>query len=472
MLEQIRSHMPSWLAFVDTSSNTSITYKELVKRVDQVCEQLRSLSPRTLVFLTCSPTPDPVIIYLACLKLDYPICLIEPDKPNLHETLLSLYEPGIVCLPKQYDVMDTEQYEQTDTVATSYKTYTPKQTPQNDIHPSLGVLLPTSGSTGNPKLVRLQAKSVAANAVSIAEYLKLTQSERSIQSLPMHYAYGLSLINSHLVAGASTIFTPHSFMRPEFWNDFNTYGCTSFAGVPYMYETLDRLRFDPKRYPSLRYMTQAGGGLRNDLIEKFYGKLDEVNAKFVVMYGQTEATARISYLPPSALPEKTGSIGVSIPGGIITLRDVEGAEEKELVYEGPNVMMGYAENKDSLSKGDEMEGTLFTGDLAKQDEEGYFYIVGRLKRFGKLFGKRINLVDIETMVETQTNLRVAALDDKSQLVLFIEAESADDELHRSIRNDVAKKLKVTPKAIRVDSIEKIPMTTSGKKDYAGLKKFL
>ena len=134
------------------------------------------------------------------------------------------------------------------------------------LHPDLALLLTTSGSTGSPKLVRLTLGNLVANAVSIVEYLGITPEERGMQSLPMHYSYGLSLINSHLAAGASIALTPFSFLQPQFWQAFDAARCTSFAGVPYIYETLHRLRFDPRRYPALRTMTQAGGALRPDLI--------------------------------------------------------------------------------------------------------------------------------------------------------------------------------------------------------------
>ena len=191
----------------------------------------------------------------------------------------------------------------------------------------------------------------------------------------MHYSYGLSVLNSHLVAGGTVVLTPHSFMRPEFWRDADQERATSFAGVPYMYETLHRLRFDPARHPTLRTFTQAGGALRRDLIAHFHGRVTEAGARLVVMYGQTEATARISYVPPERLGEKIGSIGIPIPGGTLRLERVEGLETgaSELVYEGENVMLGYAESLADLGLGDVQQGVLRTGDLGDRRRRGLLH---------------------------------------------------------------------------------------------------
>ena len=186
--------------------------------------------------------------------------------------------------------------------------------------------------------MRLTARNLEANASAIAEYLALGPGERAIQSLPMHYSYGLSVLNSHLLAGGTVVLTPHSFMRPEFWRDVDEQGATSFAGVPYMYETLHRLRFDPARHPTLRTFTQAGGALRRDLITHFHTGCRAAGARLVVMYGQTEATARISYVPPAAAGRKDRrDRGRRFPAAGCALEPLEGGEGSaaEMVYEGP-----------------------------------------------------------------------------------------------------------------------------------------
>jgi acyl-CoA synthetase (AMP-forming)/AMP-acid ligase II len=334
------------------------------------------------------------------------------------------------------------------------------------IHADLAVLLTTSGSTGNPKLVRLSDRNLEANARSIVEYLDIAPDQRAIQSLPLHYSYGLSILHSHLLAGASVALTPHSFMRPEFWSTVDQLACTSFAGVPYMYQTLHRLRFAPARHPSLRVLTQAGGALRVDLKRHFHELAVASGIRFFVMYGQTEATARISYVPPERLPEKIGSIGIPIPGGRLTLADVPGLDDRELVYEGSNVMLGYAEQAGDLALGDVQQGVLKTGDLGRVDDDGFFSVVGRLKRFAKLFGRRVSLEDIEHEVESAFPARAAATDGGDRIVLHLAPEGAVEI--DAVAAHVARYLGTPPKSIVVRRIASLPLTVAGKKDYNAL----
>jgi acyl-CoA synthetase (AMP-forming)/AMP-acid ligase II len=236
--------------------------------------------------------------------------------------------------------------------------------------------------------------------------------------------------------------------------------------VPYIYETLDRLRFDPARHPSLKTMTQAGGGLRRNLIKKFHERCEAAACKLFVMYGQTEATARISYVPHERLGEKIGSIGVSIPGGKLSLQALDDSDEQELVYEGPNVMMGYAESGSDLASGDELRGRLQTGDLARIDADGFYYLTGRLTRFAKLFGRRINLEDVEKAIERQHALQAAVIEDDGGLRVFVTTESEVDV--GEMGKELALRLSVPPQYVTVLLVTELPLTASGKKDYKAL----
>ena len=336
------------------------------------------------------------------------------------------------------------------------------------VHSDLAVLLPTSGSTGSPKLVRLTVSNLDSNAQSIAEYLALNPEERAIASLPLHYSYGLSVLNSHFAAGGSVVLTPHSFLRREFWGVVDARACTSFAGVPYMYETLHRLRFDPATHPTLRTLTQAGGGLAPDLTLQMLELAERAGRRFFVMYGQTEATARISFVPPARLRGKIGSIGIPIPDGRLSLAPAEDAgEAMELVYEGPNVMMGYAESPADLGLGDRQGGRLRTGDLGRTDEDGYFFLTGRLRRFAKLFGRRVGLEDVEREVEAEFPVRAAATDGGDRMILHVEPIGAVDAA--KIAGHVSRRLGVPPAAVVVRTLATLPRTVAGKKDYRALE---
>jgi acyl-coenzyme A synthetase/AMP-(fatty) acid ligase len=217
----------------------------------------------------------------------------------------------------------------------------------------------------------------------------------------MHYSYGLSVINSHLAVGATLLLTDRSLFTKAFWDFLAACKATSLSGVPYTYEMLKKLRFLGKGGWPLRTLTQAGGKLRIELVEELAGYCAAHGMRFYVMYGQTEATARMAYLPSDLVFDHPSSIGIPIPGGDFTLVDEAGDpitspdREGEIVYRGPNVMLGYAEGPQDLTKGDCLGGVLHTGDQATFDAEGLFYITGRKKRFIKLHGNRMNLDDIE-----------------------------------------------------------------------------
>ncbi len=269
-------------------------------------------------------------------------------------------------------------------------------TPRHVLHPDLALLLSTSGSTGSPKLVRLSHQNLRANAEAIADYLQLRADDLAATTLPPHYCYGLSVLHSHLHHGAAVLLTDNSVVDPCLWEAVRTHGVTSFAGVPHTFEMLERIDFSSLDLPQLRQVTQAGGRLDPDQVRK-YAELGRAKGfDFVVMYGATEATARMAWLPPDLAAEHPDAIGVPIPGGRFEIRPAEGHAEGagELVFHGPNVMMGYATGPEDLSLGHTLT-ELHTGDLARVGDDGLYRIVGRQSRFTKIFGLRIDLDDAE-----------------------------------------------------------------------------
>ena len=466
MSDLVPQHSPASPAILDADQGEEITYRQLLDRVTQAADCLRRELGRGLVFHVAKDTADAIVLYLACLEAGCPLVLLEPGSGDRLEPLLQAYDPDAVFLPVETAVPASLRPGASLPTPTYRMAIRRTERAARPLHPDLALLLTTSGSTGSPKLVRLTRNNLLANARAIASYLGIQSGERSIQSLPMHYSYGMSLVNSHLVAGATVVLTRHSFMRPEFWKAFDQTGCTSFAGVPYMYETLHRLRFDPKQHAGLRTMTQAGGGLRRDLIQSFHERSSATGCRFFVMYGQTEAAPRISYVPHERLAEKIGSIGIPIPNGRLSLAPLEDSDQQELIYSGPNVMMGYAQSTEDLAAGDELSGRLRTGDLATVDNEGFFTLTGRLKRFAKLFGRRISLEELEKELEMRYPIHAAATEREGQLLIFVAArEKVDLE---GVGRDLAKRLNVPPKCVKVEPIAAIPLTSSGKTDYKAL----
>lgn len=467
MIDAILRHRSERPALIAPESGVRLSYRALGDQVEELAEWLRrTLGGRGLIFLALDAEPPGALFYLACLRADLPVCLSEP-RPEALAPLVATYTPALLLAPRGMHLPDG--WKPGVSPLESYVAARPEEARELPAHPELALLLTTSGSTGSPKLVRLSARNLAANAKAIAAYLELNPEERALQSLPMHYSYGLSVLNSHLVAGGSVVLTPHSFMRPEFWAHADQERATSFAGVPYMYETLHRLRFDPVRHPSLRTFTQAGGGLRRELIAHFHDRTTRAGARLVVMYGQTEATARISYVPPGRLGEKIGSIGIAIPGGRLRLEPLEhaGALAAELIYEGENVMMGYADRPEDLALGDVQHGVLRTGDLATVDADGYFTLAGRLKRFAKLFGRRVSLEDVERELESAFPIRAMATDASERLQVHFVTDDA--VLEDAMIAHLARFLAVPPGAIEVRRLAELPLTASGKKDYRAME---
>ena len=402
-----------------------LTYAELGGLVS---DRAKSLQRGVLQFCLCKNTIESIVEYLACLEAGAPVVMLDATKDaETIENLQQIYKPG-----------------------------------STKCHPDLAVCLTTSGSTGSPKLVRLTLRNIIANAESIAEYLRIDANERPITMLPMYYSYGLSIINSHLLKGATILLTDKSYAQREFWNVLRENEATSMSGVPYTWEMLRRLRFMRMDLPSVRTMTQAGGKLNAEIALEYIRWAKSVGKQFIVMYGQTEATARMSYLPWERAEEKYASIGVAIPGGTFSL-----AEDGELIYQGENVSLGYAECAEDLMKGDENHGVLHTGDMARVDEDGFYYITGRKKRFVKVWGNRCNLDQVEQLVKPiTTTCACAGVDD--HITVFV----TKDGLEKEIKDLLASKTGLNPIAFAVKVIEAIPVTPSGKIDYPLLQEWL
>lgn len=449
------------------SESGQFTYAELAGEAAQLAARVPG---RSLVFQLCENTLGSLLGYVGFLNHRIvPVLLSADVKPDVLAELSAAYRPAFLWIPARKvgqfageAIWESHGYVLLKTGAAS-----------PNLYEDLGLLLTTSGSTGSPKLVRQSYANIRANAEAIAAYLGITGGERPITTLPMSYTYGLSIINSHLLTGATLLLTGSGVMQRQFWSFFKRHGATSFGGVPYTYEMLDKLRFFRMELPTLRTLTQAGGKLSPELHRAFAEHARSTGRRFVVMYGQTEATARMAYLPPEQALEKCGSMGIPIPGGRFELIDADGRliqepeVNGELVYHGPNVALGYAERGEDLAKGDEWGGVLATGDMAKRDRDGYYYITGRKKRFLKIFGNRVNLDETERMVKTRfAGLDCACTGVDDRMSVFI----TDESMARPVQEFLAEKTGLNPTAFVAKVLERIPMNEAGKTLYAELEK--
>jgi acyl-coenzyme A synthetase/AMP-(fatty) acid ligase len=338
------------------------------------------------------------------------------------------------------------------------------------IHPDLALLLPTSGSTGSPKLVRQSYTNLKANTESIVAYLRIVADDRAITTLPLNYTYGMSIINTHLYTGATLILVNASLMEQRFWKVFKQERAVTFGGVPYTFEILKKLRFERMDVPHLRYLTQAGGKLSKELADEFIALCKKKNIRFIIMYGQTEASPRMSYVPWEHAESKAASIGIAIPGGQFWLEDVDGTViEKpevtgELVYQGENVTLGYAESRLDLGRGDDNQSILRTGDMAKRDADGFYYIVGRKKRFLKIFGYRINLDELEGLLKKEgIDCACAGVDDVLKIYVTNEQDSGKASEY------IAEHTAINRNGFTVLVINAIPRNDAGKVLYSALE---
>ncbi len=454
-------------AFI-SSENEMLTYADIHSEIKRIRPLVKT---RKLAFCLCENSPSGIVSYLICLNCGIvPLLFDKRIEDGLLERLINRYDPAYVFTPRDM----SSKFPEWDLVRDiyGYALLESRTSSEYILHDDLALLLTTSGSTGSPKLVRQSYTNIQSNAEAIVSYLGITEEERPVTTLPMNYTYGLSIINSHILAGATIYTTDRPINFKAFWDFVRANGITSFGGVPFTYLMLKKIKFQKMDLPSLRYITQAGGKLDPELQDEFAQWAEKNGKEFVVMYGQTEATARMGYLPREMCSKKKGSMGIAIPGGQFTLIDENDKEIRvpevvgELIYTGPNVTMGYAESVEDLAKGDERNGVLATGDMAKMDEDGYYYIVGRKKRFLKIFGNRVNLDEIDRLIVSRFgDLDCASTGTDDHMAVFITKESAAGD----VKAWLSSVTHLSESAFKVIYIPEIPRNESGKVLYADLK---
>ncbi|MGW1888475.1 AMP-binding protein [Streptomyces sp. NPDC001970] len=432
------------------TSDGEISYRELTARVAETA--LRLGPERRLVLLPGANSVEALVVHLAALSAGHPILLVPGDHPEAVESLTAAYDPDIVVRPEPGQWVIEER----------------RALSAHELHPELALLLSTSGSTGSPKLVRLSHDNLQSNAESIATYLGIRDTDRAATTLPMHYCYGLSVIHSHLLRGAGLVLTGLSVADSCFWDLFREARGTALAGVPYTFDLLDRVGFADMDLPHLRYVTQAGGRLGPDRVAQYAALGARRGWDLFVMYGQTEATARMAYLPPDLAAAHPGAIGVPVPGGSFRIEPVEDQPVSgvgELVYSGPNVMMGYADTPEDLGLGRTVD-ELRTGDLARRTPEGLYEIVGRRSGFVKILGLRIDPEHVEAMLERHGITALCTGDDAA---LAVAAVGDHDFDARRIRRLVAGECDLPTRAVRVHIVADLPRLPTGKPDYRAVR---
>ena len=443
------------VAVVDDSGQ-SITYGDICAFADEFSTQLPK---RTLIFILAENRIGSLLGYTASLSNHIvPLILSSRTEQGLYENLHDMYRPEYMWVPEE--MVESLGYE-TVFKAWDYALVKTGMTAPA-LYDDLSLLLPTSGSTGSPKLVRHSYRNIEANAENVKNLFRLTPDERAMAILPMHYTMGLSVIASHLKAGATLLLSGRSLLDKGFWAMLKE--ATSFTGVPYSYELLMKMRFTRMDLPNLRIITQGGGKLTPEMFHALAQYAQDKGKQFIATYGQSECTARMAYLPAELAMTKTCSIGVAEPGGQLSIIDNDGNETfdgeatGEMVYRGENVTLGYAYLAEDLTKGDENHGVMHTGDLARRDADGCYFIVGRLKRFLKIFGLRIGLDEVEQMILSDFDTDCYCKGNDEKLIILVTNPSIAEQLPAYIEE----KTHLFHKNIEVQVVEKILRNEAGK----------
>ena len=453
---------PQRIAAID-SNDGILHYADIAALSQQITQRIEK---RALCFLLVENNIGGIAWVMSMLdsRQLVPLILNVKTETGLYQQLLDTYQPTYICAPNHFvvqgEVVDC-QYEYT---LTKVSDSTPT------LHSELSHLLPTSGSTGSPKLVRHKYDNIEAAGLNISTFFELTETDRPLMVLPLYYTMGLSMVFSHLRVGATILITGLSMTDINFWKFLKEQQATSFTGVPYSFQILSLMRFFRMNLPHLDLLTQGGGKMPTDLNIKFAEYCRDKGKRWIATYGQSECTARMAYLPAKWATEKVGSIGIAVPNGELSLIDTDGNPitnphtEGEMCYRGKNVTMGYAREQADLSLGDERNGYIRTGDLAYFDEDGCYYIVGRMGRFLKLFGMRVGLDECEQIVQTDCGIECACVGTDEKMIVYITNADKQNE----VKDTLVQKTHIVATSFQIRVINEIPKNEAGKKLYSKL----
>ena len=447
---------------VHLEDRTVLSYGELAGLVRESERVLRH-GGKALVLCAGDRDLPTVLAYLAALRLGHAVAFLPASAENL-----MAYQPEfVVPAPGLGASLADLGYRLAEPIG-GRPVFRRCGPPAGDIYADTALLVGTSGSTGSPKTVRLSCSGLAANTAAVIEALGITAGECAPTTLPVRHVYGLSVLNTHLLAGAGVVLAGGSPLSLAVWDLLIRCGATSFAAVPVTYAGLGPSHVSLLGRSKIATMTQSGARLGDELTLRLAGLMARRGGRFFVMYGQTEATSRIARLDPGELPGRLGSVGTAIPGGVISVvrgpvRAGAVPGEGAVHYRGPGVMLGYASGRADLCRGAEV-GVLDTGDLGYL-REGFLYLTGRTKRIVKVLGVRTSLDDLERLVERPGH--PAAVVCGADEVVYL-AGAGDAAVHEQQRRQLVESLGVPGGHVVFRRVDRIPRTAGGKIDYRTL----
>lgn len=474
-------HSIDRVALIDASTSEQITHNELSVFCTDFQESLACLGDgKRLIFFYIRNKIKHAKMLLALVDTDHAIALLDPHtEVSLKANQIERYAPDLILGDiEDLDFLQLGGYADSSlNLEVGLKALSSIHfQPPLDMTTGLSVLMSTSGTTGSPKFVKLSRRNLSENCKSIIVALGISVETRALAHLKMHYSYGLSVLMTHIKAGGSIVLTEDPISSTKFWSAIRDNEVRSFPGVAFHYEYISKFNLRRFRVPSLSIFTQAGGRCDPKILLKVKTQVGSASVKLYVMYGQTEAAPRIATLPSDNFEENMGSVGFALENGKIEVWDKDqktlpANEIGEVVYFGPNVMLGYAHEREDLNLSDSMEGKLRTGDLGYLDDNTNLWITGRLARFAKVHGLRIGLDEIEAHT-ADWPFPCLAVEGDNQVYCVTDASEREYGLSglTDKANTLNAKLNLPLKTIVTRRVDKIPRKVNGKPDYVALKR--
>ncbi|MBI1273965.1 MAG: AMP-binding protein [Alphaproteobacteria bacterium] len=458
-------------ALFDQSLQDWISYGALRERVAEMAKTFAG-DHKHLVFLLARNSAACAVAYLAIAAAGHAIMMLDHDcEESTLSSLRKAYRPDWIVAPAP--LANPTGLRRLQAGADGMQIYEADKHDTAGINPQLFLLLSTSGSTGSKKFVRLAYRNLAHNIAAVIDALALDPAQRAVLHLPLSYSFGLSVLHTLLACGGSVVLTEASVVQNDFWKLVQNRQCTLFAGVPSHFTMVQRLGLARLHAPTLNTWLQAGGKADAGLLQDFADKLGTRGGKLVVMYGQTEASPRMTTLRFEDFARKSGTVGQALEGGTLEVISKDGypcppGTEGEVVYRGPNVMFGYADDRADLSRGDDMRTTLITGDYGVLDEEGFLTITGRKQRMAKIHGLRVMLDEVEAIGRSVTPC--AAMDCGDHIV--IATDQRDQSVQKQLEQVLQERMQLPSQSIKLKYLPSLPLTGQGKIDYVRLRGLL
>lgn len=462
---------PEALAVISDDGH-ELTYGELRALVAEHRAAL-ARPAKALVLIDGPRTVTGLVGYLAALSAGHAVVLVEDGGARAAAEVIAGYAPDLVVTHEESQLgglLDQLGFRRRPAARLHTWGGTADQAAP-PVHKALGLLARTSGSLGPPKAVRISYASLRANALAIAEALGLRDSDRTMTSLPLDFSFGLSMLNSAFAAGGAVALTRQAPSSRQFWTLLDRVTGTCAGAVTSTYRFLRSTGWDPACHPSVRLLLQAGGPIDKETASYCRSRVARHGGEFILMYGQTEATARIAYLPTALARAHECAAGIPVPGSRVTIEAAAGVPAPdgtvgEIIVWGPGVMLGYAQGRADLSAGDQQGGVLRTGDLGYV-RNGCLYVTGRADRQVKVFGRRVDLDQLESHLMEQGVTAAAEAPDDEHIALLFEPAASE----RDLRRVIAARLGLPAPAVRFVTAA-LPRTASGKIDRGAVRRLL